>query len=73
MSHNGDILNFSGDAFLALWKIKDYASSMSDVVHAAIDCALGIQKSHGQYKTDVGIILKGIFHKNTKFKNLLLW
>lgn len=57
MSHMGDILKFSGDAFLALWKSTDNAP-MTEVVHSAIDCALSIQKSHGIFKTEVGVLLR---------------
>lgn len=70
MSHSGDILKFSGDAFLALWKSTS-VSSMSDVVHAAIDCALGIQRSHGQYVTEVGITLRGKTIKTQNLEHLL--
>lgn len=58
MSHNGDVLKFSGDAFLAMWKSSS-DHSMQDVVHEALDCALTIQKSHGTYETDVGVFLRG--------------
>lgn len=58
MSHNGDVLKFSGDAFLAMWK-SGANESMQDAVHEALDCALVIQKSHGTYETDVGVFLRG--------------
>lgn len=60
ISHNGDVLKFSGDAFLAMWK-SDFNNSMQDAVHDALDCALIIQKSYGTYETDVGVFLRGKF------------
>ncbi|XP_059059574.1 adenylate cyclase type 10-like [Achroia grisella] len=57
LMHNGDVLKFSGDAFLSMWK-KTPRLSMQDVVHTAIDCALIIQKNYGTYMTDVGVVLK---------------
>ncbi|KAJ8717345.1 hypothetical protein PYW08_005744 [Mythimna loreyi] len=57
LTHNGDVLKFSGDAFLSMWK-KTGKLSMQDVVHNAIDCGLIIQKNYGTFKTDVGVILK---------------
>ena len=58
MSHNGDVLKFSGDAFLAIFKISDN-TSMRDTVHAAMDTALIIQKNYGSYLTDVGVVIRG--------------
>lgn len=58
MSHNGDILKFSGDAFVGIWK-KSKGIPMRDVVHIAIDCGLIIQKSYGLYETDVGVTIRG--------------
>ncbi|KAK9746114.1 Adenylate and Guanylate cyclase catalytic domain [Popillia japonica] len=57
MSYNGDVLKFSGDAFLAMWK-SSTNDSMQDCVHQALDCALVIQKTHGKYETDVGVFLR---------------
>ncbi|KPJ12489.1 Adenylate cyclase type 10 [Papilio machaon] len=57
LTHNGDILKFSGDAFLSMWK-KTPSGNMQDVVHNAIDCGLLIQKNYGRYVTDVGVALK---------------
>lgn len=59
MSHNGDILKFSGDAFVVVWKQTE-SVPMRDVVHAAIDCGLIIQKSYGSYDTDVDVTIRGI-------------
>lgn len=58
MSHSGDVLKFSGDAFLAMWK-SGPNDSMQDAVHEALDTALVIQKTYGTYETDVGVFLKG--------------
>lgn len=58
LTHNGDVLKFSGDAFLSMWK-KTAKLSMQDVVHSAIDCGLIIQKNYGNFTTDVGVVLKG--------------
>ncbi|XP_022909660.1 adenylate cyclase type 10-like [Onthophagus taurus] len=57
MSYNGDVLKFSGDAFLAMWK-SGVNDSMQDCIHQAVDCALVIQKTHGKYETDVGVFLR---------------
>ncbi|XP_037295199.1 adenylate cyclase type 10 isoform X2 [Manduca sexta] len=57
LTHNGDVLKFSGDAFLSMWK-KTPRLTMQDVVHTAIDCGLIIQKNYGSYRTDVGVKLK---------------
>lgn len=59
LTHNGDVLKFSGDAFLSMWK-KSSRLTMQEVVHTAIDCGLIIQKNYGTFMTDVGIVLKGI-------------
>ncbi|CAG9762740.1 unnamed protein product [Ceutorhynchus assimilis] len=40
LSHDGDVFKFSGDAFIALWKVTENLS-MKDAVHEAIDCSLG--------------------------------
>lgn len=59
LTHNGDVLKFSGDAFLSMWK-KTARLSMHDCVHAAIDCGLVIQKNYGKYiVADVGVTLRG--------------
>ncbi|KAF5300893.1 hypothetical protein FQR65_LT09056 [Abscondita terminalis] len=57
LTHNGDLLKFSGDAFLAMWKCT-VNNFMQDAVHAAIDSAIMIQKTLGTYETDVGVNLK---------------
>lgn len=57
LSHGGDVLKFSGDAFLVIFK-ETLNISIQDAVHVAIDTAVNIQKNFGQYETDVGVILK---------------
>lgn len=72
MAHNGDVLKFSGDAFLSMWK-KTPILSMQDIVHNAIDCGLIIQKNYGTFVTDIGITLKGknIFNIHETINTLL--
>jgi hypothetical protein len=62
MSHSGDVLKFSGDAFLAIFKSSE-SETMRDAVHEALDCALIIQKNYGSYLTDVGVIIRGTHHR----------
>lgn len=57
LSHNGDVLKFSGDAFFAMWKSRDN-DTMEELVHEVIDCAIVIQKTYGSYLTDVGVTLR---------------
>ncbi|XP_055642241.1 adenylate cyclase type 10-like [Toxorhynchites rutilus septentrionalis] len=57
LSHGGDILKFSGDAFLVQFKVTS-SVSLSDATHRAIDTAIIIQKSFGVYKTEVGVTLR---------------
>ncbi|KAJ3648253.1 hypothetical protein Zmor_020070 [Zophobas morio] len=57
LSYNGDILKFSGDAFLAVFKSSE-DTTMRDSVHEALDCALVIQKSYGSYLTDVNVVIR---------------
>lgn len=71
LTHNGDVLKFSGDGFLSMWK-KSGKLSMQDVVHNAIDCGLIIQKNYGTFTTDVGVVLKGwLFDHSVVLKTLL--
>lgn len=58
LSHGGDVLKFSGDAFLVMFKVTQSAS-LNDAINEAIDTSIIIQKSYGEYKTDVGVTLKG--------------
>ncbi|KXJ77263.1 hypothetical protein RP20_CCG007993 [Aedes albopictus] len=57
LSHGGDILKFSGDAFLVLFK-ETSSVSLQDATHRAIDTAIIIQRSFGAYKTEVGVTLR---------------
>ncbi|KAL3287919.1 hypothetical protein HHI36_002375 [Cryptolaemus montrouzieri] len=57
MSHGGDVIKFSGDAFLALWRCSQ-SYAMRDYIQEAINCALVIQKSHNNFITDVGVTLR---------------
>ncbi|CAG9833176.1 unnamed protein product [Diabrotica balteata] len=57
LSHSGDVLKFSGDAFIAMWKETEHLS-LRDAVHEALDCALVIQKTYGTYQTDVDVVVK---------------
>uniref|UniRef100_A0A6P7FT00 Adenylate cyclase type 10-like n=1 Tax=Diabrotica virgifera virgifera TaxID=50390 RepID=A0A6P7FT00_DIAVI len=57
LSHSGDVLKFSGDAFIAMWKETEHLS-LRDAVHEALDCALVIQKTYGTYLTDVDVVVR---------------
>lgn len=79
LTHNGDVLHFSGDAFLSMWR-KSSVMNMQDVVHTAIDCGLIIQKNYGRHLTDIGIALKGtpishllLITLELYYMQLLLW
>ncbi|XP_060536145.1 adenylate cyclase type 10-like [Cylas formicarius] len=57
LSHDGDVLKFSGDAFIAMWKVSENMA-MKDIVHEALDCSLVIQKTYGRYETDVDVVIR---------------
>ncbi|KAJ8667553.1 hypothetical protein QAD02_009216 [Eretmocerus hayati] len=57
LSHNGDVLKFSGDAFIVMWKIED-GRVMRDIAGEAIKTACVIQKHFGTYETEIDITLK---------------
>ncbi|KAB0803414.1 hypothetical protein PPYR_00384 [Photinus pyralis] len=57
LTHNGDVLKFSGDAFISMWKVTS-STDMRSAVHAAVDSAIMIQKTLGAYETDVGVFLR---------------
>lgn len=67
-SYGGDVLKFSGDAFLALWKVKtnEYVYS---VIHRVLSCALYIQHTLGLYETEAKVMLRGKF--KDKFVRIL--
>ncbi|XP_037867949.1 adenylate cyclase type 10 isoform X1 [Bombyx mori] len=56
-AYGGDVLKFSGDAFLALWK-TDKRTFLCHTIHNVIACALVIQHSYSSYETDVKVNLK---------------
>lgn len=58
LSHKGDVLKFSGDAFIVMWKIED-SLVMRDIVAEAVETACTIQKYYGTHEADVGVTLKG--------------
>lgn len=60
LSHNGDVLKFSGDAFIAMWKLQE-GMIMRDIAIEAIQTACVIQKHFGTFETDVGVTLRGAF------------
>ncbi|XP_029155514.1 adenylate cyclase type 10-like [Nylanderia fulva] len=57
LSHNGDVVKFSGDAFIVMWKLQD-GMLMRDIATEAMQTACVIQKHFGTYDTDVGVTLK---------------
>lgn len=58
LSHNGDVLKFSGDAFIVMWKLQE-GMIMRDIAIEAMQTACVIQKHFGVYKTDIGVTLRG--------------
>ena len=59
LSHDGDVMKFSGDAFIVMWKVQD-SILMRDVAIEAMQTACIIQKHFGTYETDVGVTLRGL-------------
>ncbi|KAF7401323.1 hypothetical protein HZH68_007143 [Vespula germanica] len=57
LSQNGDVLKFSGDAFIVMWKLEN-GNNMRDLATTAIQTACIIQKHFGIYQTEVGITLR---------------
>ncbi|KYN44360.1 Adenylate cyclase type 10 [Trachymyrmex septentrionalis] len=57
LSHNGDVVKFSGDAFIVMWKLQE-GMLMRDIATEAMQTACIIQKHFGTYDTDVGVSLK---------------
>nr|XP_033321137.1 LOW QUALITY PROTEIN: adenylate cyclase type 10-like [Megalopta genalis] len=58
LSHNGDVLKFSGDAFIVMWKLSN-DMMMRDLAIEAMQTACIIQKHFGTYETEVGVTLRG--------------
>ncbi|XP_075685286.1 adenylate cyclase type 10 isoform X2 [Rhinoderma darwinii] len=52
----GDILNFAGDALLALWKVR--RDQLSEVITLAVQCSMKIQETCGVRATQVGVELR---------------
>ncbi|XP_039306665.1 adenylate cyclase type 10 isoform X1 [Solenopsis invicta] len=57
LSHNGDVVKFSGDAFIVMWKLQE-GMFMRDIAVEAMQTACIIQKHFGTYNTDVGVTLR---------------
>ena len=72
LSHNGDVVKFSGDAFIVMWKLQE-GMLMRDIATEAMQTACIIQKHFGTYNTDVGVSLRGtitsIMHQYIKILN----
>lgn len=59
LSHGGDVLKFSGDAFIVMWKLdNDRRQVMRDIASEAIKTACIIQKHFGTYETEIDVVLK---------------
>lgn len=58
LSHDGDIIKYAGDAFLAIFR-ADKEGSLQTAIHKALDTALIIQKNCSNYLTEIGITLNG--------------
>lgn len=55
-AHGGDVIEFAGDALLAVWRVEEDASEADQVVRAAA-CALDIQAELHNYKVSEQIKL----------------
>ncbi|XP_076659700.1 adenylate cyclase type 10 [Halictus rubicundus] len=72
LSHNGDVLKFSGDAFIVMWKLSN-GTMMRDLAIEAMQTACIIQKHFGTYDTEVGVTLRvklAIASGRTYFTNI---
>uniref|UniRef100_A0A3B4CBB1 Guanylate cyclase domain-containing protein n=1 Tax=Pygocentrus nattereri TaxID=42514 RepID=A0A3B4CBB1_PYGNA len=56
LEDGGDILNYAGDAILALWAVE--RSQLSEVITLVIRCGLNIQDKCGIRETEVGCQLR---------------
>jgi adenylate cyclase 10 len=56
LSHNGDVLKYAGDAFLAIFKAENEVSYQL-AVQKAIDSCIVIQKSCRNFTTEIGVVL----------------
>lgn len=57
LSHDGDVLKFAGDAFIAVFRPGDH--SARETIEKAIDTAILIQQDLTAYETDVGVTMNG--------------
>jgi class 3 adenylate cyclase len=58
LSHNGDIIKYAGDAFLAVFR-RDKHISMQNSIQNAIDTAIIIQNNCRNFLTELGVVLNG--------------
>lgn len=59
LSHNGDIIKYAGDAFLAIFPA---GNDLQDAIHRAIHASIIVQKNCSNYRTEVGgVTLNGEF------------
>nr|XP_056700692.1 adenylate cyclase type 10-like [Euleptes europaea] len=56
MVFGGDILNFAGDALLALWRVN--RRHINDIIILVLKCSLRIQQEYGVRDTEVGLELR---------------
>ncbi|XP_011879972.1 PREDICTED: adenylate cyclase type 10-like [Vollenhovia emeryi] len=70
LSHDGDVVKFSGDAFIVMWKLQE-GMLMRDIATEAIQTACIIQKHFGTYNTDVGVTLRGFVASLMQYSKIL--
>ncbi|KAK6483081.1 adenylate cyclase type 10-like [Huso huso] len=56
LTSGGDILNYAGDAILALWRVERI--QLSNMISLAVKCSLNIQNNCGNRETEVGVKLR---------------
>lgn len=56
LSHNGDVLKYAGDAFLAIFKAENQVS-YQQALQYAIDTSIIIQKYCRNFVTEIGVVL----------------
>lgn len=56
LSHNGDVLKYAGDAFLAIFKAQNEVSYQL-AIQNAIDTSIIIQKNCRNFLTEIGVVL----------------
>ena len=57
VEHGGDLVDFAGDAILALWP-ADSESALAEATRRATSCALEIQSRHAEYPAHDGAVLR---------------